>query len=68
MAIGLWVGVLLSLPVAWLLRGALLDVSPFSPLVFGSVFGVLLVAGFLGCAVPAMRATRVDPQAVLATE
>lgn len=67
-ALGLVAGVLLSVPVAWLLRGALLDVSPFDPVVFGSVFAVLLLAGTLGCAIPAIRATRVDPQSVLAAE
>jgi putative ABC transport system permease protein len=67
-ATGLVAGILLALPVAWLLRSGLLDVRPFDPLVFGSVLGVLLVAGWLGCIVPALRATRVDPQVALAAE
>jgi hypothetical protein len=36
--------------------------------VFGTVPGVLLVAGGLGCLLPALRATRVDPQIALAAE
>ena len=67
-ALGLLAGLLLSVPVAWALRGALLDVSPFDPLVFGSVVGVLLAAGVLGCALPAIRATRVDPNTVLSAD
>ncbi len=67
-ALGLVVGALLAVPVAWLLQGALLEVQPFDPLVFGGVVGVLLGAGWLGCVLPALRATRVDPLAALAAE
>jgi hypothetical protein len=67
-ATGLVAGILLAVPVAWLLRAGLLDVRPFDPLVFGSVLVVLLVAGWLGCVMPALRATRVDPQVALAAE
>jgi predicted permease len=67
-ATGLVAGILLAVPVAWLLRASLLAVRPFDPLVFGSVLGVLLMAGWLGCMMPALRATRVDPQVALAAE
>ena len=67
-ALGLLAGLILSVPVAWALRGALLDVSPFDPLVFGTVLAVLLVAGALGCLLPAVSATRVDPNTVLSAE
>lgn len=66
--LGLGCGLLASLPVAWLLRGSLLQVSPFDPIVFGTVLGVLLCAGWLGCLGPALKATRVDPQAALGAE
>ena len=66
--LGLAFGMLAALPVAWSLRGALLEVAPFDPLVFGTVLGVLLCAGWLGCLGPALRATRIDPQVALATE
>jgi putative ABC transport system permease protein len=66
--IGLALGLLAALPVAWSLRGALLEVAPFDPLVFGLVLSVLLCAGVLGCLGPAFRATRIDPQAALAAE
>ncbi|MGD8280584.1 MAG: ADOP family duplicated permease [Gemmatimonadota bacterium] len=67
-AFGLVAGALLSLPVAWGFRGALLDVSPFDPVVFGTVLAVLLGAGALGCILPALSATRVDPNTVLSSE
>ena len=66
--LGLAFGMLAALPVAWGLRGSLLEVAPFDPLVFGTVLGVLLCAGGLGCLGPALRATRIDPQAALAAE
>jgi predicted permease len=67
-AMGLVAGILLAVPVAWMLRPGLLDVRPLDPLVFGSVLVVLLMAGWLGCMMPALRATRVDPQVALAAE
>jgi predicted permease len=68
MAFGILAGLLLSVPLAWALRGALLDVSPFDPSVFGTVLGVLLSAGLLGCVFPAVQATRVDPATVLSSD
>jgi putative ABC transport system permease protein len=65
---GLAIGMLVALPVAGILRGVLLDVSAFDPIVFGAVLGVLLCAGVLGCFGPALRATRIDPQAALSVE
>lgn len=65
---GLLAGALLSLPVAWAFRGVLLEVSPFDPVVFGTVLAVLLAAGALGCILPAVAATRVDPNSVLSAE
>lgn len=66
--VGLALGLLVALPVARGLRGVLLDVAPFDPLVFGAVLAVLLFAALLGCLGPALRATRIDPQAALAAE
>lgn len=65
---GLSIGMLAALPVAWVLQGALLEVMPFDPLVFGAVLGVLLCAAWLGCLGPALRATRIDPQTALSSE
>jgi putative ABC transport system permease protein len=66
--LGMAFGMLAAMPVAWSLRGSLLDVAPFDPLVLGTVIGVLLGAGCLGCLAPALRATRIDPQAALSAQ
>lgn len=65
---GLAFGMLAALRIAWSLRSVLLEVAPFDPLVFGTVLGVLLCAGALGCLGPALRATRIDPQAALTVD
>jgi hypothetical protein len=67
-AAGLLAGTLVAAPIAWLLRIFLLDVPPFDPIVFTFVPGVLVAAGWLGCLLPALRATRVDPQVALGSE
>jgi hypothetical protein len=67
-AVGLLAGLFIAAPIAWLLRAVLLDAQPFDPFVFGIVPAVLLATGWLGCALPAFRATRVDPQIALAAE
>ena len=67
-ALGLGAGLLVALPFAWSLRGALFQVGPFDPLVFVAVVGVLLVASWLGCVAPALRATNVDPLIALGAE
>jgi predicted permease len=66
--VGLGCGLLAALPVGWLLRGGLLNVSPFDPIVFGAVLGVLLCAGWLGCLGPALKATRINSLAALGAE
>jgi ABC-type antimicrobial peptide transport system permease subunit len=67
-AVGVGAGLLVAAPIGWLLRTILLDVRPFDPFVFLLVPAVLLAAGWLGCVIPALRATRVDPQVALASE
>ena len=67
-AFGLGAGVLLALPAAMAFRFAFFGVAPYDPLVFGTVLSVLVVAGWLGCWLPARRATRVDPLKALVAE
>jgi ABC-type antimicrobial peptide transport system permease subunit len=68
----LLLGVALGLPAAFgvtrVLRAVLVGVSPGDPVSFTLVVVVLAAAGVLGCAVPARRATRVDPIVALRYE
>lgn len=67
--LGVVVGLGLAFAVALGLRNLLLqDVSPNDPMVFGSVAMVLLLTGLAASAVPARRATRVDPITALRSE
>jgi predicted permease len=58
---GLGFGIAGALSASHLLQSLLFDVSARDPVVFAAGPVVLLVAGFLACALPAIRASRVDP-------
>jgi putative ABC transport system permease protein len=66
------IGVTLGSAGAWLLGRLaapdLYEVSPHDPLTFGVVAGVLLVAAWAACAIPAWRAGRLDPLIALRAE
>lgn len=64
-SVGLIVGLLLALGAAQLLRFALFGVAPYDPMVYGVVLFVLLSAGWLGCWLPTLRATRIHPMQAL---
>ncbi|MDH4064439.1 MAG: ABC transporter permease [Acidobacteriota bacterium] len=57
LALGLGLAALLSQGLGILLFG----VEPWDPIIFGAVVTALAAAGLLACAIPARRATRVDP-------
>jgi ABC-type antimicrobial peptide transport system permease subunit len=63
--LGLTLGLLGAFAVTRVLRTALVGVSPSDPVTFLSVVAVLMLAGVLGCAIPARRAVRVDPVVAL---
>jgi putative ABC transport system permease protein len=63
--IGLIVGLIAAFAVTRVLRAVLVGVSPSDPLTFLAVALVLMLAGVLGCAIPARRAVRVDPVVAL---
>jgi putative ABC transport system permease protein len=65
---GIVVGAGAALGTTRLLGDMLYRVSPRDPLVFGSAFAVMAVAGFAACVVPALRATRIDPLRALRGE
>jgi putative ABC transport system permease protein len=52
-SLGVLAGVALAVPAAALVGSILYQVSPYDPLVFGAVMGVLMAAAWLGCWVPA---------------
>ena len=64
--IGLVVGVAGALVLARLLRGFLVGVSAFDPFTIAVWSGVLAGLALVASYVPAKRATRIDPAAVLA--
>jgi putative ABC transport system permease protein len=63
--IGLAVGLPLAAAVTFVLRAVLVGVAPGDPLSLAGAALVLILAGLLGCAIPARRAVRVDPVVAL---
>jgi predicted permease len=67
-ALGLGVGLVISVAAGRAVRAMLFDVTPLDPITLVSVSAVLLTVGVLACYVPARRAMRVDPLNALRTE
>jgi putative ABC transport system permease protein len=65
MALGLVIGVAAAFGVTRVVGALLVGVSPTDPITFGSVALILTLAAVAGCAIPARRATRVDPAVAL---
>ncbi len=65
---GAAIGLLVSMVSSRLLRNQLFRVSPFDPLTFVVMAGVLIAAAALASGIPARRATRVDPMVALRYE
>ena len=68
MAAGLIVGVIASLGLVRMLGSLLFGVTPTDPVVLGSVAVVLAVVTMAASAIPARRATQVDPLKALRCE
>ncbi len=66
------IGVLIGVPAAVLLSQAigasLVDVSPTDPLTYAALAAAFLVVAAVACAVPALRAARLDPLKALRQE
>ncbi len=67
-AIGLAAGLAGGVAAAQALRGFLVGVSPFDPVAYLGVAGVLTIAGLLATYIPARRATRINPIEALRCE
>jgi len=65
---GIVLGLAGSAAAAKILQQMIWKVSPFDPLSFAVVAGVLLMVGLQACLWPAFRAARVDPVSVLRCE
>lgn len=66
--VGMSLGLLAGAALARLVRAMLFEVHPDDPVVFALVAGVLGAAALVACIIPAIGATRVDPQVALRTE
>jgi predicted permease len=67
-AIGLIAGILAALAIGRTLQSFMFQVSPRDPITIVIVSSVLLVVAAVACALPARRATRVDPAVALRFE
>jgi putative ABC transport system permease protein len=65
---GLLLGVAASAGSVKLIQSMLFETRPFDPAVFVAVSATLLVVAALACAMPAWRASRLDPMQALRTE
>ena len=63
--IGLAVGIVSSLVLGRLLAGLVFVIAPTDPLTFAAASAVLSAVALAACAVPAWRATRVQPTEAL---
>ncbi len=63
--IGLAIGLALSLMVSQLLESQLFNVAPIDPLVLGAVTVVLSSVALVATGIPALRASRINPNVVL---
>jgi putative ABC transport system permease protein len=66
--VGIVLGLVASLLLTRTIASELWRVSAYDPLTIASVAALLLVTGLVACAIPARRATRVDPLVALRCE
>ena len=66
--LGLLVGIALSSGVSHTLENFLFGVSSSDPVIYATIAAILTVVAVLACWIPARRATRVDPMAILRGE
>jgi putative ABC transport system permease protein len=66
--VGFALGIIASTGAARLIQSMLYGVRPFDPAVFLSITAVLLAISAAACAIPAWRASHLDPIAALRSE
>jgi predicted permease len=66
--IGLLIGLAGGAMAGALIRSTLYGTSPLDPVVFAIMIGSLLLTAIAACAVPAIRASRIEPMQALRTE
>jgi putative ABC transport system permease protein len=66
--VGGMVGLVAVIGLTRFLRSLLFEIQPLDPMTLISVLGLLTCVSLLACCVPARRATRADPAAVLREE
>jgi len=54
-------GVVAALVTTRLMTALLHEVEPLDPGTFAAASGLLVAVGIVACAIPALRATRIDP-------
>jgi putative ABC transport system permease protein len=64
-SVGVGIGAVLAWSVTRAMDTLLYNVGPTDPLTFALVVGLLAGVSAVACAIPAMRAARVDPMLVL---
>jgi putative ABC transport system permease protein len=66
--VGVGVGIVGSFVLTRVISSLLYNVSPTDPLTFASVTAILVIVGIFACALPALRAMRVNPTVALRHE
>jgi ABC-type antimicrobial peptide transport system permease subunit len=66
--VGLLIGLAGGAGAGALIRSVLYGTSPLDPVVFATMIGSLLLTAIVACAVPAIRASRIEPMQALRTE
>jgi putative ABC transport system permease protein len=67
-AAGMTVGLVAAMALTRFMEGLLFEIQPLDPVAFASVIALLIVVAVAACAIPAARASWIDPALVLRQE